>query len=159
VLRSVCEDAEAFAKWAGKRLPKEAEWEWAARVAPGYLYPWGQEWDPTKDRSRANVAASAREGDEPEAVAVDGKLDYNNEHPRKILHLIGNVAEWTADTYGAYAGGELPSADRAKTSWGVVRGGSIASKDAKECTATFRFPVPASVAQDWIGFRCVKDSE
>lgn len=75
------EDARAYATWAGKRLPSDIEWQWAAQGSDGRLWPWGDE----SDWSRCN-------SDSPGTTAVDAFP--GNRSPFGICDLVGNVWEW-----------------------------------------------------------------
>lgn len=156
VVNITFEEAQAFAQWAGKRLPNAREWEKAARGADGRLYPWGSEHDPT----RANVADNPGLS-EPELMpAASFAIGAS---PYGVLQMAGNVWEFVAEPVTPSAQAlkifaELlrppPSRDEP---WYTIRGGSYVQ------------PLPRNVAYEWgavparfrgpdIGFRCVKDA-
>ncbi|RYD40825.1 MAG: hypothetical protein EOP83_34755, partial [Verrucomicrobiaceae bacterium] len=92
-------DAYAYAKWRGRELPSEAQWEKAARGTAGFKFPWGEELDPKRLNSGADFVAQ-----QPAAKgSVDGfnywgdvDAQKQDESPYGVIGMAGNVSEWTA---------------------------------------------------------------
>lgn len=139
------DDAKAYAKWAGKRLPTEYEWERAAKWDHGYRYPYGEEFDPDK----SNVGKKS--------IAQMGGKYLREEQPFLPQDLSGNVAEWTKSNYVEFHQKiDLDQVDTPTKSFKVVRGGSFLSSPATS-TSAHRSYLYRNDFNAYTGFRCVKD--
>lgn len=162
-------DAAAYARWAARRLPSEAEWEYAARAGSITTYPWGDE-----ARLDGRLMANTWQGDFP--YRNEGALGWVGTSPVGtflpngfgLFDMIGNVWEWTATEFSAHhrldqspkaccapTGPPNPSVNQ------VLKGGShlCAAEYCHRYRPAARSPQSQDSATSHIGFRCVADPE
>jgi iron(II)-dependent oxidoreductase len=142
------EDARAYAKWVGKRLPHEWEWQFAAQGNTEHTYPWGNTWDP----SRIPVPDSSRTMRGPDDVTAHP----SGASPFEVMDMVGNVWQWTDEFTDEH------------TRAAIIRGGNYYQPQG----SIWYFPqayrndehgklllmAPSYDRSGGIGLRCVKDA-
>ena len=140
------EDARAYARWAGKRLPTETEWQYAAQGCDGRKFPWGNTMDSTRCNFKLNHTTAT-------GLFLNGKSVFG------AMDLTGNVWQMTDDVY-----------DNGSYLYNIIRGGSFYSPESSIWYVAGG-PVPVFHPEmillvspgldrcSTVGFRCVKDAE
>ncbi len=156
------DDALAYARWAGKRLPTEAEWEKAASWDPETKkkrqWPWGDK----PEQASANINRDMNKippGGLPPFARVGAYA--GDLSPFGVQDMAGNVAEWTDSNYQAYQGNSAADKDFGNPEKRVVRGGSLFSNN-DQARTSYRQPHDWEARRNnnevWlVGFRCVVD--
>jgi sulfatase modifying factor 1 len=152
------EDAQAFCRWAGLRLPSEAEWEYACRAGTATPFSFGEDITPEQVNYDGNYPyRGGTKGLYRERTVAVGSLPAN---PWGLHEMHGNVWEWCEDCFWTYASAPTDgSPQRAAHGSGarVLRGGSWID-DARGCRSAYRFGGPPAVRWPYVGFRPASSS-
>lgn len=148
-------DADSYCRWAGRRLPTEAEWERAARGGDERKYPWGNA-EPTV--AHARFAISSEKAVYPDGISAVGKHPAGAA-PLDIHDLAGNASEWVADWHAegfSPAQAQNPKGP-ANGTGKVIRGGGWMDPPLR-ITSTRRMVLSPEQRLPDVGFRCARDA-
>jgi formylglycine-generating enzyme required for sulfatase activity len=159
VVNVTYDDAQAYAQWAGKRLPTEIEWERAAKGKSSFLYPYG----PSYDYMLGNTSSLKTKPVGSYSEIIGAHKDYSYLLLGNVNDLSGNVREWTESSYDPLIydtlreyEGALERYHGVVNAWRMVRGGSYLSSP-KTATTTYRALMYRGDFNEYTGFRCVYD--
>ena len=148
--------AMAYCRWAGKRLPSEAEWEFAARGGLDVIFPWGNE---PADKTRANYGDSG--------LGITSPVGTYPPNPAGLFDMAGNVWQFLLDEWKPYPStsrnSPAPAGKRALDSTEflkvktrrVIRGGSLGGAPVN-LWVEYRDSHPPNGSREFVGFRCAK---
>jgi formylglycine-generating enzyme required for sulfatase activity len=148
--------AVAYCQWMRKRLPSEAEWEYAARGGQDALFPWGND---SVDKNRANYSGAG--------LHTTSSVEAYLPNPYGLFDMAGNVWQFLADEWKPYdsvpqknpvSGGDLFAQGRSflqVRTRRVIRGGSFDGVPVN-LWVEYRDSHPPNGSRDFVGFRCAK---